>query len=135
MSGDPLVRLRRDPLFGFSTSALQRWLEARLSGRVREAYLFGSIGTERFGPSSDVDLMVVADTDLPFVERGALFDDLRDRVPSLEILVYTPEEFGKLTAHPSAGFWRSVVPTLRRIVQRRALACPLPGRAVEWRPS
>lgn len=116
MSTDPLVRSHRDPLYGFSPEALRDWLASQLCGRASQAYLFGSVAAGGFGPLSDVDLMVVADTEVPFVERGALFDDLRDRVPSLEILVYTPEEFARLTANPSAGFWRSVMPTLRRIL-------------------
>ncbi len=114
-SRDVLVGPRRDPLFGFSTSRLLEWLRSALARRVREAYLFGSFGTREFGPHSDIDVMLVVDTDLPFVERAAVFDDLRARVPSLEILVYTPEEFERLTTEPTAGFWRSVVPAMRRI--------------------
>jgi predicted nucleotidyltransferase len=116
VSSGALLRSRRDPLFGFSPAELQQWLVSRLAGRVSEAHLFGSVVTNDFGPSSDVDLMIVVDTGLPFVERGSLFDDLRDRLPSLEILVYTPDEFRRLTTDPAPGFWRSVVPTLRQIV-------------------
>jgi predicted nucleotidyltransferase len=113
---NPLVRSHRDPLYGFTTQELEQWLAKKLEGRVTAAYLFGSLGTGRFGAWSDIDLMVVAAADLPFVERASAFDDLRDRVPSLQILVYTPEEFRRLTERPTVGFWQSVVSTLRRIV-------------------
>ena len=65
---------------------------------------------------SDVDLVVVAETEMSFVERPRLFWDLRDRLPSLDLLVYTPAEFRRLTDDPSPGFWRSLVAGMRRIL-------------------
>lgn len=61
------------------------------------AWIFGSYarGTARAG--SDIDLIVVAPTDRPFVER------FRDYLPAIanvgiavDLLVYTPEEFGRM---------------------------------------
>ncbi|MCY4025949.1 MAG: nucleotidyltransferase domain-containing protein [Acidobacteria bacterium] len=63
------------------------------------AWIFGSYarGTARAG--SDIDLIVVAPTDRPFVER------FRDYLPAIanadvgvDLLVYTPEEFARLQA-------------------------------------
>lgn len=116
MAGSILVRHERDPMFGFSPPELRRWLHERLADRVQDVFLFGSFGTAAFGRHSDIDLIIVTPTDLPFVERPTLFEDLRDRIPSLDLLVYTPEEFAALTEDPSPGFWRSVTSQLRRLL-------------------
>ena len=111
-----LIRHERDPLFGFSADGFVDYLRITLDGRVQDAYLYGSFGTPEFYRHSDIDLMLVCDTAVPFVERALMFGDLRDRVPSLEILVYTPEEFTALTTEPSPGFWRSATSSMRKIV-------------------
>lgn len=92
---------------------------AKLSGRVERAYVFGSYGTADFRPGSDVDLILVVETSLPFVERPRLFDDLYQLHPRLDILVYTAEEL-KVQLAETAGFWASVKTTLREL--------PVPGR-------
>lgn len=115
-AGSILVVNARDPLFGMNRQEVLEYLRCGLRGRALEAYVYGSFARRRMGPESDVDCIVVAATDLPFPVRGSLFDDLRDRLPSLEILVYTPEEFAGLTADPSPGFWRSVTRDLERVL-------------------
>lgn len=111
-----LIRSKRDPLYGFTPEGLIDFLKEALTGRAEQAYLYGSFGTEAFSRHSDIDLMIVCETDITFIERPSLFFDLRDRVPSLEILVYTPEEYESLTTDPSPGFWRSVVASSRQIL-------------------
>ena len=113
---DILVKSFRDPLFGMSPQEVVAYLRSTLTGRVREAYFFGSFARQEIHPDSDIDLLLVAETGLPFPERGFAFSDLRDRLPSLEIFVYTPEEFLKLVTDPSPGFWTSVVQEMIRIL-------------------
>jgi|YelNatPaOPRAMG01_1025707.scaffolds.fasta_scaffold58949_3 predicted nucleotidyltransferase len=63
---------------------------------AQEVYLFGSAsrGEDRYG--SDLDLLVVLESDLPFVERLALlYRQLLPRV-EVDILAYTPAEFARL---------------------------------------
>jgi predicted nucleotidyltransferase len=103
-----LVRYTRDPLFGFSPKEVEGFLQTILRPRVEKAFLFGSFVRNELSPTSDIDLLIVTDTDLPFPVRGVLFDDLRDTLPSLQIIVYTPEEFSTLTKDPSPGFWTSL---------------------------
>jgi len=86
----------------------------RLKGRVEAAYFFGSYGTPRFRPDSDVDLILIVQTERPFVERPRLFDDLYALYPRLDILVYTPGEFERLQAE-TVGFWASVKASLRPV--------------------
>ena len=65
----------------------------RAAGAIR-AVAFGSYARGVADAWSDLDLVVVMETDLPRLERGRLLDDLYDALPvSLDILVYTPAEF------------------------------------------
>ena len=61
---------------------------------VKRAVAFGSYARGVADAWSDLDLVIVMETDLPRLERGRLLDDLYDTLPvSLDILVYTPAEF------------------------------------------
>jgi uncharacterized protein len=106
----------RDPLAGRSPEQFEFEVRRILAGRVESAYIFGSYGTKNFGRNSDVDMMLVVKTDKPFVERALDFGELMDLVPDMDLLVYTPLEFQKLTGDPSPGFWTSVVESMRRVV-------------------
>ena len=63
------------------------------------AWVFGSQATGAAGPESDIDVIVVAPSDRPVVERP------KDYLPAVlaagggvDLLVYTPEEFECLKA-------------------------------------
>ena len=91
-------------------------LKRRLEGRVKEAYLFGSIARSEKSNDSDIDIIIVNETVKPFVERALDFSDLYDIGCEMDILVYTPGEFRNLTEDPSPGFWKSVTEEMLRIV-------------------
>ena len=105
-----------DPLRGYSREGLIKELQRRLAGRVQKAYVYGSFLTQEFSPGSDIDLILIKDTVSNFFERYKEFHDLRTFNPSIEYLVYTPEEWHRLTSEPSIGFWESLVSTMQRIV-------------------
>jgi predicted nucleotidyltransferase len=73
----------------------------RLAGLLREmgageVWLFGSLAHGEVHEGSDMDLLVVMDTALPFVKRLAyLYRKLRPRVAT-DLFVYTPEEMADL---------------------------------------
>lgn len=113
---DAVVWKTRDPYYGLGPQGLRKRLRELLEGRVLGAWLFGSHASGSAGPDSDLDLIVVARTELPFTRRPALFDELYELFPALDLLVYTPEEFERLRADPSPGFWASVVASLERII-------------------
>jgi len=70
--------------------------------RVRRIVLFGSRATAGFASDSDYDLIVVADTKLPADERSLVLRRVTRRLGlSLDILVYTPDEYSMLQG------WRS----------------------------
>lgn len=106
----------RDPLGGLTPAQFEAELQTRLVGRVEAAYLFGSYATPKFDRDSDVDLILVVRTAKPFLDRSLDFTDIQDLVPSMDLLVYTPEEFAALTSDPSPGFWTSAVASLRRVL-------------------
>jgi len=116
MGHEILVTYNRNPLRGYKPKAFVQKIAAMLEGRASAAYLFGSFNTNKFSRHSDVDLFIITETDVPFVERPLLFNDLLDAFPSLDILVYTPDEFRALTSDPSPGFWSSAVSNMKRIV-------------------
>jgi len=87
---------------------------AMLVNRVEAAYVFGSYGTPEFRTGSDIDLILVTQTELPFVERPRLFNDLYQLYARLDLLVYLPEEFESLLQE-TTGFWASVKTTLREL--------------------
>lgn len=60
--------------------------------------LFGSFAQDRVHEWSDLDIVMVASTDLPFYQRlDRIFRSVQPRV-GLDLLVYTPEEWGELCA-------------------------------------
>jgi predicted nucleotidyltransferase len=67
---------------------------------VQRIILFGSAARENITAWSDLDLMVVLDSDLPFVKRlGLLYERIQPRV-GLDLLAYTPQEFENLRERP-----------------------------------
>ena len=64
------------------------------------AILFGSAARGDVHEGSDLDVIVVRRTELPFVERPR---ELLERLPpglAVDVLVYTPEEFQRLSRDP-----------------------------------
>jgi len=61
--------------------------------RPRKIILFGSRAREAARLDSDIDLLVIADSDRPRCERSApLYGLLSDILIPMDILVYTPAE-------------------------------------------
>ena len=60
--------------------------------------LFGSMATGYVGEWSDLDLVIIKDTPLPFVERGVQVARLCSVWVGVDYLVYTPDEFAKMIA-------------------------------------
>jgi predicted nucleotidyltransferase len=91
----------------FSRLELERMLKEKLLAHdnIINAYLFGSVAADKVHPWSDIDLIIVAETAEPFIERPRQFFDLYDLGLPIDILVYTLEEFADVTRSAS-GFWK-----------------------------
>ena len=74
---------------------LRRRLAPHLK-RARKAIVFGSVARGEADEWSDLDLVVVADTPRPFLERYRDFAGIYDVWPRLDLLVYTPEAFDRM---------------------------------------
>jgi len=65
---------------------------------VRKVLLFGSLARGDARDHSDIDLIVVKDTQMRFLDRlDEFYDDARE---AMDILVYTPQEFEEMKERP-----------------------------------
>jgi uncharacterized protein len=65
---------------------------------VRKVLLFGSLARGDARDHSDIDMIVVKDTQLRFLDRlDEFYDDARE---AMDILVYTPQEFEEMKERP-----------------------------------
>jgi predicted nucleotidyltransferase len=67
---------------------------------VRKAILFGSFASGRQSRKSDVDIVLIQDTDKRYFDRfegilGELYDAIRGR--DIDVFIYTPNELEKIS--------------------------------------
>jgi len=88
------IRSRRELL----ERELDRWLPLLVAHEHPDKIiLFGSYGAGVVDEWSDLDLVLVKDTSVPFLDRiRQVLDLLQPRV-GLDVLVYTPQEFERLS--------------------------------------
>jgi predicted nucleotidyltransferase len=69
---------------------------------VERALIFGSYSRERETRKSDIDLMIIVDTDKRFFDRYDDFSDIYDcfRGTDIDMLIYTPDELEKISHRP-----------------------------------
>ncbi len=69
---------------------------------VSKAVLFGSVARDDETKRSDIDLMIVMETDKRFFDRYDAFDDLAGLLKgaSVDLLIYTPQELEKISHRP-----------------------------------
>ena len=91
-------------------------LRTSLLGRVEKAYVFGSVADGTYKAGSDIDLILIEDSKLPFAQRGTEFLDLFEIHPEIDILVYSQAEFERQLESSELGFWRSVRQTMRQLI-------------------
>lgn len=104
-----------DCLYGKSRTEFIDLLRMRLGQRVLGAYLFGSVASDQYSRTSDVDLVLVA-ADLPsFFQRFKQFSDLFELCPRLDLLIYTPDEFRR-QLELQTGFWSDFKKSALRII-------------------
>jgi uncharacterized protein len=100
----------------FPPERIEAFLREELARHgVIEAYLFGSLVSGGVHPWSDIDLVIVIDTEKPFVERPRAFAGLAALGVPVDLLVYTPAEFARLRQDESP-FWKSFNRHHRRLL-------------------
>jgi predicted nucleotidyltransferase len=75
---------------------------------VKKIILFGSLAEGKIGIKSDLDLLVIKDTDKPFLTRLREIMQQLNPCVAVDILVYTPEEFREMQSEPNS-FIRDVL--------------------------
>jgi predicted nucleotidyltransferase len=76
---------------------LQRWLPLLIDTLAPERIiLFGSMNRGHVTEWSDIDLVIIQDTNLPFLKRIQQVLRLLHPKVGLDLLVYTPEEYATL---------------------------------------
>ncbi len=65
-------------------------------GNPERVIVFGSLATGHVHTWSDIDLVIIEQTDLPFLERLHRMRDLLQPQVGTDFLVYTPQEFEQL---------------------------------------
>ncbi|MFQ6043385.1 MAG: nucleotidyltransferase domain-containing protein [Candidatus Poribacteria bacterium] len=71
----------------------QRIIDALVGKKLQRVIVFGSYARGDYDQYSDLDIIIVCDTQLPFVERFREFHQLFQLPIAIEPLVYTPQEF------------------------------------------
>ncbi len=71
--------------------------------------LFGSMATGQVGEWSDLDLVIIKDTPLPFVERAVEVALLCRARVGVDYLVYTPDEFKRMMAERNLFILEEVI--------------------------
>ena len=67
--------------------------------KVKKAFLFGSYAIGKETRKSDLDLMIIMDTNKRFFERYDQFDEIYSTFKgyAVDMLIYTPEELEKIS--------------------------------------
>ena len=79
-------------------------------GGARRAILFGSYARGEANQYSDIDLIIIAESERPFIERFKDFPALRHVSPvkAMDIIVYTPSEFQRMQAEENLFISRAL---------------------------
>ena len=70
--------------------------------KVCKAVLFGSAASDTETKKSDIDVMIVMETDKRFFDRYGAFDEISEilRGRSVDLLIYTPKELENISHRP-----------------------------------
>lgn len=93
-----------------------------INERATEVYIFGSFFLETFDEDSDLDLIIILETDIPFFKRIDLFPELftyltKNQIPC-DLLIYTPKEIENFKiqyANEPTGFWKDFFQKAKKI--------------------
>lgn len=117
-----IVRKKESFLKNRSKEEFIKELKSYFNSYALEVYIFGSFYTDDFNTDSDLDILIVTDTDLKFHERYQLFPELNQFLLGekieFDLIIYTPAEFKKLTdegKESKVGFWSNFVRTSKKI--------------------
>ena len=88
---------------------------ARRADKFITAYVFGSVAAGTADEHSDIDVLLVRDTALPFFDRIREIMDLRLEFGAADMLIYTPAELDEMLAEDGRYFFKHAVRTGYRV--------------------
>lgn len=95
-------------------AALERFVDmCRARPDVVAVMVFGSLGSGRVGPRSDLDFLVVRETTIRGIERAADLAVAADLGVEHDLIVVTPTELRD--ALPTTSFGRTLLQTARTV--------------------
>lgn len=94
------------------TGALQK------NPTVEKVILFGSLAGGQVGIKSDLDLLVIQNTDKTFLSRSMEMMLQLNPSVAVDFLVYTPEEFAKMQEKPGS-FIRDILKNGRIVYEKK----------------
>lgn len=86
-------------------------------GDPEKVILFGTLATGLINEWSDIDLVVVEQTELSFFQRLSRIRKLLQPRVGIDVMVYTPEEFNQLSAE--RPFFRDEIVAKGKVVYER----------------
>ena len=86
--------------------------------QARKVILFGSMAQGSVGEWSDLDLVIIKDTPLPFLQRLKEVALLCRAPVGVDYLVYTPNEFAQMTAEKNPFILTEVIRKGRVLYER-----------------
>jgi predicted nucleotidyltransferase len=90
---------------GLVSSAMIQWVAGRIAEKIRpeKIVLFGSYARGSATPNSDLDLLVVVESDLPRPARSVWVRRAFQWIPTaMDVLVYSPAEIRKWREAPAS---------------------------------
>lgn len=87
-------------------------------GNPEKVILFGTLATGGIHEWSDIDLVIVEQTELSFFQRLRRIRKLLQPRVGIDVMVYTPEEFNQLSAE--RPFFRDEIVAKGKIVYERS---------------
>ncbi len=90
-----IVFPKRDPPGGMSREELIKKIRFLIQDKTVKAYLFGSVARNTQNAYSDVDLILIADTKIPFLNRPESFPELLSLPVELNLFYLQRRRMGK----------------------------------------
>jgi predicted nucleotidyltransferase len=97
---------------------LDRWLPLLIAHHQPDRIiLFGSYSAGQISEWSDLDLVIIAETQAPFLDRTRQVLELLKPKVGVDVLVYTPQEFEQMSRE--RAFVRQEIVTKGKVIYER----------------
>jgi len=117
LTGSSLAERRQEYIRSLERELDRLVAQLRAMPAVQQVILFGSYAAGRRDLFTDLDILVVMESDLDFVSRSAaLYQQLAVEV-DMDLLAYTPQEFERMRHY---GFVKHALATGRVLYAKKA---------------